>query len=572
MAADRAELEQLIRKADAAGDSSAVRVLFDEMDKLDASPPVNATPFPETQGGAGGYNPMLGRLGGLAQSMGSSLGMTPDNVASPMANASAPLEVAGQAATGGLGMVAGGLAGLGQGAWNAMVPKSMEGPSAGNRVEQVQQALTYQPRTGAGAGASNVVSAPGAALSAGTTKAGEFVADKTGSPALGAAIKTAGDIAPGVVGARMSGAKRPVARPKESYAPQPEVIPTTAELSQAATAAYKRADESGIAMKAESFEAMKSNLLAELQKDGLDPTLHPKATAAVKRIADETGPLTLQKAETLRRIANDAMDTLEKSDARKSGQIVDAIDDYIDNLKDEDLVSGNAKDAAALKEARALYTRKRKAEDIERLIERAKESPSGFENGLRIEFRSLVKNDRKFKRYSKEEQAAIRRVSRGEAGENALRLLGKMAPTGIVSGGLGVAGGAAIGGPLGAIGVPLIGAVSRKAAERMTRRNAERAAMTMRRGPSTSGLLTKDNPTPLTGGPQAGLAGTAAQAPAKARMPRRMPVQIQAEIRRLSERAQYALANEPANSPKIQAMAEELARLRTELAATQADQ
>jgi hypothetical protein len=531
------------------------------------APPADVAPVapvPPPVGGMGGFNPMA-RFAGAAQEGMGQLGMTPENTRNPIANAAGPLEVLAQGATAAVATPVAGLAGLGQGAWNAVMPKSMEGPTAGNRVEQVQDALTYQPRTGLGAGMARAAGAPGELLAAGTTKAGETVADVTGSPALGAAVKTAGDIAPAVLGAR--GVKRPTAKPKGTYAPTPESVPTTEQLSKAASDAYKRADESGIAMKAESFEAMKTSLLSDLQKDGLDPTLHPKATAAVKRIAEETGPITLQKAETLRRIANDAMDTLEKADARKSGKIVDAIDDYIDNITDADLVSGQAKDAASLKEARALYTRKRKAEDMERLIERAKESPSGFENGLRIEFRSLAKNDRKMKRFSAEEQAAIRRVSRGGLAENTLRLLGKAAPTGIVSGALSSGAGAVAMGPAGAVAFPAAGYAARKAAESMTRRNAERAAMTMRRGPTAS-LLTKDNPIPLTGGPQGALDGTAAQTPAKARM----PVQIQAQIRQLSERARFELANEPPNSPKIQAMADELARLRSELAAIQADQ
>lgn len=41
MAADRAEIEQLIRAADAAGDSEAVNVLFDELDKIPAAPRTN---------------------------------------------------------------------------------------------------------------------------------------------------------------------------------------------------------------------------------------------------------------------------------------------------------------------------------------------------------------------------------------------------------------------------------------------------------------------------------------------------------------------------------------------------
>lgn len=561
MAADRAELEQLIRKADAAGDAASVRVLFGELDKLDSQPSAPVQP-PQEFTGAGGYNPMLSRFGGAAQAMGQGLGMTPENVSSPMKNASAPAEAALQAGTGGLGMIAGGLAGIGQGAWNAVAPESMQGPQAADRVRQVQEALTYQPRSGAGAGMSRVAGAPGEALAAGTNYLGEKTTDITGSPALGAAVKTVGDIAPAVIGARALPKSGP--KPKGTYAPKPEA-PTTAELSEAAQAAYKRADESGIAMKAESFDTMKSKLIADLQSDGIDPTLHPKATAAMKRLMDKEGSITLKEAETLRRVASDAMDTLEKSDARNAGKIVDAIDDYIENIKDSDLVSGEAKDAAALAEARGLYSRKRKAEEMERLMDRAKLAASGYENGLRIEFRNLVKNDRKFRRYSKEEQAAIRRVAEGGTAENALRLIGKLAPTGIVSGGLSSGAGMVAMGPLGAVAVPTIGIGARMGAKAMTQRNAERAAMIMRRGKDPNATpLTIEAPKPQTGGPQAAPAVVPAQSQAKPRSAK----QIQSDIQRLSERARFELAGEEAGSPKVQALTAELSRLQNELRAT----
>lgn len=524
--------------------------------------PVQVAPPPAAGlGGMGGFNPMLGRLMGAQQSVTEPMGMTAENTANPVANAAGPLEAVAQAGTGLAGMAAGGLAGLGQGAKNLVAP----GMPAADRVRQVQDALTYQPRTGMGAGTSTVAGAPGALYDAGTTKAGEFTTDVTGSPAAGAAVKTVLSAAPIPKIARAL-VKR---GPKGDYAPKADAPPSTEQLSKAASDAYKRADESGIAMSADSFEKMKGGLVAALEKDGINAKLHPKATAALEEITKTEGPVTLQKAETLRRIASDAMDTLEKSDARKSGMVIDAIDDYIDNLRDSDLVSGQAKDAASLKEARALYTRKRKAEDMERLIERAKESPSGFENGLRIEFRSLAKNDRKMRRFTKEEQAAIRRVSRGGMAENTLRLLGKAAPTGIVSGALSSGAGAVMLGPAGAVGLPAAGYAARKAAENMTRRNAERAAVLMRRGPeSNGGLLATDNPMPLTGGPQGAPDAIPVPGSAKPRSVR----EIQAELRQLSARAPFELATESAGSPKVRAFAAELARLQRELEATPKDQ
>lgn len=462
-------VEQARNEGDKATEAKAVAAY-----KRESAP---AQPFPDTYGGAGGYNPMLPRLSGTADAAASAVGIQP-GADMGAANAAGPAEMAMHLGSAGASLPVSGVAGIGQGLWNSIVPKSMEGMPAGDRVRQVQEAMTYQPRTAVGQGMSHVMTAPQAAYSAGTNYLGEKTTDITGSPAAGAFVKTLGDVGPAVLSRGEAGA---LERPTGKYAR--DAVPTKEQLGDAATAAYKRADDSGIAMKAESFDKMRAGLVDDLTKGGIDPTLHPKATAALGRIVKEEGPITLQKAETLRRVALDAEDTLEKSDARNAGKIVDALDDYVDNLKDSDLVSGNVKDAAALKEARALYTRKRKADDIERLIKRAEYSPSGFENGLRIEFRSLAKNDRRFNRYNTEEKAAINKVAKGGAVENTLRLLGKAAPTGIVSGGLSSGAGFAFGGPVGALAVPAVGIAGRLGAKALTARNATRAAETMRRGP-----------------------------------------------------------------------------------------
>jgi hypothetical protein len=316
-------------------------------------------------------------------------------------------------------------------------------------------------------------------------------------------------------------------------------------------------------VRAESFDALKAKLANELKVDGLNSTLHPQATAALKEITDATGPQTLQQIETMRRIARDAADTFDNpANARQANNIIDAIDEFVDNAADSDLVSGNAKDAAALKEARSLYTRKRKAEDIERMIEKAQLAATGFENGLRNQFRALANNDRKIRRFTKEEQAAIRRVAEGGGIENAARLLGKTAPTGIVSGGLSSGAGLVMGGPVGAVALPAIGWGARKAAESMTSRNARSAAELMRRGPVNADLLTKGSNGPLSAAPQVPRAASGIRSAAA----------VQADISRLAARVQVELASESAGSPKVREALSQLQALQRELEASRAGQ
>jgi hypothetical protein len=267
-----------------------------------------------------------------------------------------------------------------------------------------------------------------------------------------------------------------------------ETVPTRAELAEAAKAAYKRADAAGVVVSENSLKALKTRVVSLSKKEGLDKDLHPDSSAALKRVVQAKGDLTLTELETLRKIAKDAQGSMKPADKRIAGMIVEELDDYIDNLSEADVVAGDATKAKALKEARGLYSRAKKSEVVEDLLQRAQDSSSqfsgsGLENAIRTQFRGLAKNKKQMRMFSAEEQAAIRRVANGGPMENAARFIGKFAPTGVVSGVLTGGAGAMIGGPLGAA-LPLAGLGGRAVATRMTLRNVRAADELMRRGPN----------------------------------------------------------------------------------------
>lgn len=268
--------------------------------------------------------------------------------------------------------------------------------------------------------------------------------------------------------------------------------PTIEELSKSAKDAYKRASDAGITVSPESFGGLKTKITETLRGEGIDPTLHPSTTAALKRITEADGALTLDNLETLRKISKDAQNSTAPADRRLASILVDEIDDYVNGLAAKDVTSGDPAKAAALAEARNFYSRKAKAEEIRGLIDRAEISApnfsaSGMENALRTEFRALAKNEKRMRRFTAEEQESIRRVATGGNAENALRMLGKFAPTGVVSAGLSSGLGFIAGGPVGAAALPAVGAASRYGATKMTMRNARLAEELMRRGPQESG-------------------------------------------------------------------------------------
>lgn len=94
-----------------------------------------------------------------------------------------------------LAVPAAGLAGIAQGAKNLVSP----GMSAADRVAQVSNALTYQPRSDVGKAVQPQIAAPVQWLSDKADKAGQVASDITGSPAAGAAVNTAIQAAPAVL-------------------------------------------------------------------------------------------------------------------------------------------------------------------------------------------------------------------------------------------------------------------------------------------------------------------------------------------------------------------------------------
>jgi hypothetical protein len=440
------------------------------------------TPAP-SMGGL--YNPLALSMLGRAKRAEQDLPQNVNDIDSPVKMAAAVPDAAAGLATGLGTTVAGGLAGL--------VSSPFIGSERSSQLVEKIQGSAYQPRTLQGQILARGVSLPAEGLGFLGNKLGEKTTDVTGSPLLGAAANTGFQALPVMLGAR------PGKTPRGNYKPAAETVPTKEALKQASTEAYKRSESIGAVVNEGRFSSFQRDLADVMQKSGIDSTLHPDATAALKRIAEEKGPMTLEKIETLRRIAQDAEGSIKPADAKKAGDMVDAIDTMVENLKPEDLAAGTPEAAAALKEARGLWSRARKADIIDEMMRRAELSApnfsaSGMENAIRTEFRALAKNERRFKRFTKEEQEAITRVAQGGPLENTLRFLGKAAPTGVVSTTLGTGLGFLAGGPAGAAAVPAIGGLSRLGARQLTTRNANAVNELVRRGPLGDNFLSE---TPL---------------------------------------------------------------------------
>ena len=189
----------------------------------------------------------------------------------------------------------------------------------------------------------------------------------------------------------------------------------------------------------------------------------------------------------MRKVARGAAESIDKSESRLGVIAVNKIDDFLDGIGAE--VTQGKEAGAAFRSARDLWQRARKTEVLEQAIVNAENQASGFENGIRTQFRQILKkiDTGKLKGYTAEERESIKTVVQGTKVGNLAKLLGKFGVLdGVTSrslttlGGVGLAG--AAGGTGAAAAVPLIGQISGALAQRMTLNNARMAQNIVRAG------------------------------------------------------------------------------------------
>ena len=127
----------------------------------------------------------------------------------------------------------------------------------------------------------------------------------------------------------------------------------------------------------------------------------------------------------MRKVARGASESIEKADSRLGNIAIEKIDNFLDDVGGQVVEGKHA--GQAFKSARDLWQRARKAETLEQAIVNAENQASGFENGIRTQFRQILKriDSGKLKGYTSEEREAIKKVVQGTKAGNVARFLGK---------------------------------------------------------------------------------------------------------------------------------------------------
>lgn len=389
------------------------------------------------------------------------------------------------------------------------VAQTLDPEQAGRRggevLEQVREKLTFEPSP-EGQEALQDIIAPlqpiGEALQSARQGIGDSVFNVTKSPFLAAAAQALPDAALELLGfglgrkaARVStGLKEaPGKIPSPGKASQRQVskalvesAPQIDQLKDVSRGIYTEIDNLGVTLKPKAFNDFVKKVVGKANKRRPNVNRTPKAFGAVEEFVTELEditPKTLADIDDLRFVAADAAGAIDNADSSIGMIMLDEIDDFLDSVPQEAFQGVNAGDAAQVgesyKAARNLWGRARRAEVIEDAFVRAGRQASGFENGLRVQLRQIVQNKKRARFFTKEEISAMDDVIQGSGQQNILKLVGRLGfSEGQATNVLGGLGGAFVGGP----GVPILGQISRKLAQRATKQGVDFADALIRSG------------------------------------------------------------------------------------------
>lgn len=256
----------------------------------------------------------------------------------------------------------------------------------------------------------------------------------------------------------------------------------------AAKSAFKAAEDTGAIVSKPAMEALSTSMRKFADDEGLIlPSgemvdVFPKVRGAYKALDEFTAaPMSIKSAMVLQKHLRRVAKSTDPEEARLGAIMMDRFEDFMTNAKPEAFSAGDGKKAVeAWMKGKSEWARFKRGEMVLDAITSAqskahKFSGSGFENSLRREFDKIADNPRRMRYFDADEKAFIEAVRQGTPIANALRGLGKAAPTGIVSTVLSALAGYGIGGPFGAAAMLGVGAGARHLATAETKKSADEA-------------------------------------------------------------------------------------------------
>lgn len=292
--------------------------------------------------------------------------------------------------------------------------------------------------------------------------------------------------------------------------PKTAKLPSAAEIKQSAGYEALKEPMKAARLSGDTYRGIVRDIWDEASDFGLTTQLKSQFGGTLRdhlKRAESAGGASLYDLELLRRsLRNAAGDKLDDAAQALSGRLVDKLDDAVFSLSEANIAQSGATGKPVLElleEARGVYRTGIKSQIIEGAMDNASRAASGFENGLRNEFRKLLK-PKVAKNFTAVERQAIEDVVLGGFKANAARFLGTFGlPVdqarnwlgATAGGGVGGTIGGKIGGPtgafLGGLTVPLVGTGFKEASKQITRNQATLAEALVKGGPQATQTFAK---------------------------------------------------------------------------------
>lgn len=338
------------------------------------------------------------------------------------------------------------------------LPAPISGILSGPTSEDIQKKIEgvtgefYKPKTVAGEYAQTAGEFAPGVLGGGEGLLAKL-ASRVAAPAL--ASETAGQLTKGtdlepyarVAGAVTGGGLASALSRAERIA-----APTVEELKDAARAQYNHPDVKNVRINPDATDFLHHWIRNDLESgtnSGFRAANEPKTFAAIAELSNPNAsmgasvraPATIDDIQSVRKVLGRIADERSTtgtltSDAVAANRAIEHINTFLENMRQPDLVSGNAQRASQiLSEAGGNWGAAKRAEEVATKAENARIQAAStygggnINNALRQALRPLVKNDfQKARGFNPDEQATLERAVTGSWAGNTARQIGKLGP------------------------------------------------------------------------------------------------------------------------------------------------
>ena len=203
---------------------------------------------------------------------------------------------------------------------------------------------------------------------------------------------------------------------------------------------FNKAKESGMTFDKDHFAGTAKSFGTDLRAEGYTPTAYPKIASVLNEMQNSATPKDFTELSAIRKMIQNAQASSDPSERRIATILKDHFDDYVLNAPEGAIKTGSVEGRQAWKDARASYSKLKKAEIFDDMINKAdiegktRYTNAGPEQSLANQLKNLALNKKKMALFTSDEQQAIIEAAKGGSAQNFAKFVGKFAPSGIISG------------------------------------------------------------------------------------------------------------------------------------------